>query len=285
MKFGVHAYLWCSEWSNKTLSLIDHCKEMGLDFLEIPLLRLDLVDPVAIRKRLTEVRLGVCCNTTLNARTDLTSGDSTIRKQGVKYLKDCVDTCAEMGSKLLTGVIYSKIGKKPTAPPTDQEWQWSADGLREVSDYALDKGVTLGIEPVNRDETYLINTVEQALRLKELIGRPNVKVHLDTYHMNIEEKDFYKVTKMAAGQFCHIHAAENDRGIPGTGLVDWDGLFHALAEQSYAGLMGLESFIEVSENMRAATCVWRQLAPGADTLVTEGLKFLKSMEKKWFLKK
>lgn len=280
MKFGVHAYLWCSEWSNKMLSLINHCKDMGLDFLEIPLMRLELVDPVAIRKRLQEVGLGVCCSTALSARTDLTSSDPLVRKQGIKYLKDCVDACAEMGSRLLTGVIYSEIGKKTMTPPAGQEWRWSADGLKEVADYASVKAITLGIEPVNRYETYLINTVQQALRLKELIGSPNVKVHLDTYHMNIEEKNFYKATKAAAGQICHIHAAENDRGIPGTGLVDWDGLFRALAEQSYAGLMALESFIQVSENMRAATCIWRDLAPNGDILVTEGLRFLKGIEKK-----
>lgn len=262
------------------LSLIDHCKDMGLDFLEIPLMRLELVDPIAIRKRRQEVGLGVCCSTALSARTDLTSSDPLVRKQGIKYLKDCIDCCGEMGSKILTGVLYSEIGKKATTRPADQEWQWSADGLREVADYASVKDITLGLEPVNRYETYLINTVQQALRLKELIGRPNVKVHLDTYHMNIEEKDFYKAAKTAAGQLCHIHAAENDRGIPGSGLVDWDGLFRALAEQSYAGLMALESFIEVSENMRAATCVWRDLAPSGDILVTEGLKFLKNMEKK-----
>jgi len=282
MKFGIHAYAWCSEWSNKMLHLIDRCKGLGLDFLEIPLMRLDLVDAEAIRARLEEAGLGVCCSTVLNAETDLTSSDAAVRRKGVRYLKDCVDACADMGSKMLAGVIYSEIGKKAVRRPSAREWQWSADGLGQVADYASDKGIMLGIEPVNRYETYLVNTVEQGLRLSKMIGRSNVRIHLDTYHMNIEEKSFYEAAKAAAGRICHIHACENDRGIPGTGLVDWDGLFRALAEQKYDGSIALESFVEVSDSMIAATCIWRDLAPSGDVLVREGLKFLRGMEKRYF---
>ena len=114
-----------------------------------------------------------------------------------------------------------------------------------------------------------------------MIGMDNVKIHLDTYHMNIEEKSFYKATKLAGQDLIHYHLCENDRGIPGTGLVDWDGIFRALGEINYKGYAALESFVDLTDNMN--TWVWRQLAPDGDTLVREGIRFIKLMMKKYNL--
>jgi D-psicose/D-tagatose/L-ribulose 3-epimerase len=187
-----------------------------------------------------------------------------------------------MGGNCLSGVIYSAIGKKSVTRPTVKEWEYSAQGLKEVCRYARDFGVTVGLEPVNRYETYLINTASQAMELAEMIDEPNIAVHLDSYHMNIEEKDFYQATRLAGPRLCHYHLCENDRGVPGTGLVDWDGIFRALAEINYTGNVALESFVEVSDNMREATCIWRDLAPSGDVLVEEGLKFIRLMVRKHF---
>jgi D-psicose/D-tagatose/L-ribulose 3-epimerase len=139
----------------------------------------------------------------------------------------------------------------------------------------------VGIEPVNRYETFLVNTCSQALELVGMIDEPNACVHLDTYHMNIEEKDFYQATRLAGDRLCHYHLCENDRGIPGTGLVDWEGIFRALGEMNYRGNAALESFVEVSDNMREATCVWRDLAPSGDVLVSEGARFIRSLADKY----
>ena len=185
-----------------------------------------------------------------------------------------------MGGNTFSGVIYSEIGKKSDRRPGNTEWKHSAEGLKEVCRYAQDFGVTVGIEPVNRYETYLINTCEQALELISMIDEPNAAVHLDTYHMNIEEKDFYEATKLAGDRLCHYHLCENDRGIPGTGLVDWDGIFRALGEMKYDGNAALESFVEVSDNMREATCIWRDLAPSSDVLVEQGAQMIRGMESK-----
>ena len=117
--------------------------------------------------------------------------------------------------------------------------------------------VIIGLEPVNRYETYVVNTCEQALKLRDMIGEENVKIHLDTYHMNIEEKSFYEATKLAGENLIHYHLCENDRGIPGTGLVNWDEIFEALSEIGYKGYAALESFVDTTDNM--STWVWRQL--------------------------
>ncbi|MBW7997924.1 MAG: sugar phosphate isomerase/epimerase [Candidatus Glassbacteria bacterium] len=283
MKLGVHAYVWTSEWNDSRLGLIERCGRLGLDLIEIPLMRLDLCNPDKIRRECERVGIAVCTSTVLNASTDLTSGSARVRQAGTDYLKACVEATARMGGDTFSGVIYSEIGKKSDERPGAAEWKHSAEGLKEVCRYAQEFEITVGIEPVNRYETYLVNTCEQALELIGMIGEPNAAVHLDTYHMNIEEKDFYEATRLAGERLCHYHLCENDRGVPGTGLVDWDGIFRALGEMNYSGNAALESFVDVSDNMREATCVWRDLAPSGDVLVDEGARLIRELAHKYGL--
>ncbi len=282
MKFGIHAYAWCSQWTNQTLGLIDRVKGLGLDFIEIPLMCLETFDAAAIRGRLKAAGLDACTSTVLLGGTDITSDDAAVRRKGVEYLKACVTATHDIGAANFSGVIYSQHVKPTLKRPTAQTWQHSADALREVAVFAQSLGVQIGLEPVNRYETHLVNTCQQARKLKDLIGQPNVKIHLDTYHMNIEEKSFYEATKLAGPDLIHYHLCENDRGIPGTGTVDWDGIFRALAEIRYQGYAALESFVECTDNMN--TWVWRQLAPNGETLVREGIEFIRSMQKKYPIK-
>ncbi len=281
MKLGIHAYAWCSQWSNDTLDLIDRVKNAGCDFIEIPLMCLETFDAVAIKKRLDKVGLEAVTSTVLLGETDITSDDAKMREKGVEYLKACVKATADIGGKSFSGVIYSQHVKPALKRPTEQTWQHSADCLRQAAEYAQGLGVQIGLEPVNRYETYLVNTCEQALKLKEMIGCDNVKVHLDTYHMNIEEKSFYEATKLAGKDLIHYHLCENDRGIPGTGLVDWDGIFKALSEMNYQGYAALESFVDCTDNMN--TWVWRPLAESGDVLLKQGLEFIRGMQKKYNL--
>lgn len=281
MKLGIHAYAWCSQWTNDTLDLIDRVKGLGLDFIEIPLMALDTFDAKAIHNRLQQVDIESCTSTVLLNDTDITSDDPLIRQKGVDYLKKCVEATSQIGAQNFSGVIYSKHVKSLKNRPTTKDWKYSADALREVGEYAAQQNINVGIEPVNRYETYLINTCEQALKLKEMIGLENIKIHLDTYHMNIEEKDFYTATKNAGANLMHYHLCENDRGIPGTGTVDWDGIFRGLSEINYQGYAALESFVDTTDNMN--TWVWRQLAPNGDVLVKEGITFIKQKMKEFEL--
>ena len=278
MKLGIHAYAWCSQWSNDTLHLIDRVKGLGLDFIEIPLMCLETFDSAKVKERLNNIGLDVCTSTVLLNDTDITSENELIRKKGIEYLKACVKATSEIGAKNFAGVIYSQHVKQGLRRPEEKEWQYAANSLREVAKYAQGYGINIGLEPVNRYETYLVNTCEQALMLKDLIDEDNVKLHLDTYHMNIEEKSFYEATKKAGNHLMQYHLCENDRGIPGTGLVDWDGIFKALGEMNYTGYAALESFVDCTDNMN--TWVWRQLAKDGDTLVREGVSFIRSMQKK-----
>lgn len=278
LSYAVHAYAWTTSWSNDTLDLIDHAKKLGFDLIEIPLMELEKIDPVAIRNRLESVGLGVCTSTAISDSTDLTSSDPQVRRQGVNYLKGCVEATAAMGATSFSGVLYSAIGRRIDGIPDDSYWQNAAEGLKEVAQFAASLNVRLGIEPINRYETFLVNTCDQARRLISLIGEPNVGIHLDAYHMNIEEEEFYGPTLEAKGLLQHFHLSESHRGTPGTGTVDWDAIYRALAKQDYHGIVGLESFNNVSDAMRAATCVWREIAPSSDHLLTHGLAYLKSLE-------
>jgi len=278
LRYAVHAYAWTTSWGNDTLHLIDHARELGFDLIEIPLMEIDKVDPEAISARLEAADLGVCTSTACNAATDLTGEDAATRQRGIDYLKRCVEATAAMGGTSFSGVLYSAIGRKIDGMPGEGYWDRAAEGLKAVARHAQDHGVTLGIEPINRYETFLVNTCAQALDLLDRIDEPNVAVHLDAYHMNIEETGFYEPTRQAAPHLCHYHLSESHRGTPGTGTVDWAAIYRALAEADYRGVVGLESFTQVSDAMRAATCIWRPLAPSSDHLLTHGLAYLKSLE-------
>lgn len=282
LSYAVHAYAWTGHWSNDTLDLVDHAKELGFDILEVPLMEIDTVDPAAIAKRAEAVDIGLCTSTACSTEQDIAMPDSEMRRRGIDYLKECVTKTADMGAGVFSGVIYSAIGAKLDSMPDQSYYDRSAESLREVAEHAAEKNVRLGIEPVNRYETYLINSAEQAASLADAIGRPNVGIHLDAYHMNIEENDFYGPTKAVADRLVHYHLSESHRGIPGTGTVDWEQIYRALAEADYRGVVGLESFIEVSDAMRDATCVWRVLADSSDQLLSEGLAYLKKLEREYY---
>lgn len=278
MKFGIHAYAWCTRWSQETLGLVDKVASLGLDFIEIPLMTLDEFDSRSVQQRLRHAGIAACTSTVIPEGMDITSADDDMRRRGVNYLKRCVRATAEIGAWTFTGVIYAQYVKNVRFRPAREEWERSAECLREVAVFAREHGVQIGLEPVNRYETSLVNTCEQAVMLKRMIGEANVKIHLDTYHMNIEEKNLYAAAMLAGDDLVHLHLCENDRGIPGTGLVDWDDLFRALGQMNYQGFAGLESFVDLTDNMN--TWVWRQLAPSGEVLVQEGIAFIRSLMSK-----
>ncbi len=282
LKYAVHAYAWTASWSNRTLDLIDRAKQLGFDAIEIPLMELELVDAAAIRSRAAEVGIGLCTSTACSLANDPTGDDEVTRQRGIRYLKDCIKATADMGASVFTGVTYSAIGRRIAEMPGEKYWEHAAKALKEAARNARDYGVTLGIEPINRYESFLVNTCEQGMKLREMIGEPNVALHLDAYHMNIEEADFYEPTRRAAPFLCHYHLSESHRGTPGTGRVDWEAIYRALANIGYSGMVGMESFCEVSGAMAAATCVWRKMAKSSDEVLIQGLSFLKGLEAKHY---
>ena len=279
MRYAVHAYAWTSAWTNADLPIVDRAAGLGLDAVEIPLMELEAVDPAAIRDRAEGAGVGLLTSVACADDTDPSSEDEAVRGQALEFLCRCVDATEAMGAAVFTGVTYSSLGRRPKRRPSADDMRRAAEVLREVARHAAERSVTVGIEPVNRYESFLVNTAAQALELLELIGEPNVGIHLDAYHMNIEEDAFGPPVTAVAEHLVHFHMSESHRGIPGRGTVDWEAIVGALVDAGYEGHVGLESFAEVSDAMRGATCVWRDLAPGSDELVREGLAYLKDLER------
>ncbi|NRF93755.1 sugar phosphate isomerase/epimerase [Paenibacillus frigoriresistens] len=279
MKLGVQTTGWCSTWSNEQLHVIDTIKGYEFDFVEFSLTRLDLFDVKAVKNRLNDAQLEACTSTLLLLDSqDITNPDLSIRQQGVQYLKQCVKATADIGAHQLSGVLHSRLGKKIAGRPTETDWHYASECLREVAQFARDYGVQLGLEPINRYESYLVNTCRQALDLIDLINEPNIGVHLDTYHMNMEEKQMDASIMLAGNKLVHLHLNENDWGVAGTGHIQWDDIFKALSELDFTGYASIESVVHLQGDP-----VWRQLAEDGPTLVTEGVQFLRRLRDKYKL--
>jgi D-psicose/D-tagatose/L-ribulose 3-epimerase len=170
IRYLVHAYAWTSSWSNADLGLIDHAVELGLDGIEIPLMELDAIDPEAIRSRAERAGAELVTSVGLDIDHDPTSADPAVRERARDFLSRCVEASAAMGASIFTGVTYSALGPVYDHAPTDAERERAADVLREVARVGAEHDVRLGIEPVNRYESFLVNTAAQARELRAMIG-------------------------------------------------------------------------------------------------------------------
>lgn len=273
MKLGVQGNVWRNQWDKDPKSIISHVKHLGFDFIEIPIMNLKDLDVSVLKNTLEDFQLDVCTSTILiDDSVDITNSDEDKRRNGINYLKRCIKATNDLGAKFFSGIIYTKQFNQTNGFPDNDLWNYSSEGLREVARFAQKFGINIGVEPVNRYETCLINTCEQALSLREMIGEPNVKIHLDTFHMNIEEKNIYETIKLAGCNLSHLHLNESDLGIAGTGQVNWDDLFKALQEINYQGYASLESVVELKGNY-----VWRELAPSSEVLAVQGKKYFRRL--------
>jgi D-psicose/D-tagatose/L-ribulose 3-epimerase len=279
-KYGVHAFLLEGSWDNQIApKVIAEAAELGFDLIEIPLLKPDEFDSALIGKLLSKNKLeGVA---SLGLPKDLHTPANP--KEALEFLKKGVDRVADFGGKSLNGCLYCNLGTLTGAPPTAEEKKTIVEVLGKLNPYAKEKGVRLGIEPVNRYETYLYNTGADAAELIRSVGVDDMIIHFDTYHMNIEEEGYSKALKEAGPLAAYIHMSESHRGLPGEGTVDWDDVFTRLMEINYSGPLVLEAFATINPDLIGATCVWRPCKYPARELATRGLEFLKQNASKFGL--
>jgi D-psicose/D-tagatose/L-ribulose 3-epimerase len=280
MQFGAHAFVWEGEWNEEAAARIfAGAADAGLDFVEIPLLRPDEFDPAKTRRRLEQHGLGATFS--LGLPPDSTLPDNP--KRAGDFLTSVLSKIEDTGSDTLTGVIYGTLGSLPGRPPSEEDYAVIADTLAQVADDARSRHMRLGIEPVNRYETFLINTAGQAVDLVRRIGAENVFVHLDTYHLNIEEEGYSRAIRTAGELMQYVHLSESHRGTPGTGTVDWDDVFDGLREISFPGALVMESFVRLNPDIARATCMWREIVTDPDRLVRDGVAFLKKKAQEYGL--
>ena len=275
-KFGVDSFIWSENFSEKDLWIIPKAKELGFKTLDIAVAHPENFPTKAVKEKLSEVGIEIVTTTTLNEKTNIISPDPVIRANGVRSLKLLVDINMELGSKILGGVNYAAWGYLTRKPRTEQEWEWSVTAMREVAEYAKDKGdLIIAVEPVNRFETHFLNIAEDAVRYCKDVGTGNMKVHLDCFHMIQEETSFKGAVETCGKEYLgYVHVCENNRGIPGTGLVPWKEFSTAVRDIGYKGPLVIESFDPGFEELNGLCAIWRKFAESGEALAVEGLKNL-----------
>ena len=270
--FGAHAFIWAGEWTPEGAErVVRGAAEAGLDFVEIPLLHPENMD-VSGTKELLD-RYGIECTCSLGLPKPAHLPFAPERAEA--FLRGAVDVTGALEAPALSGAIYTHLGTLTGKPPAEDELAEVGRVLKNVARYAAEKDVSLGVEAINRYETYLINLASQADAVLERIDEPNVFVHLDTYHMNIEEKGFYDPIVATGPRMQYVHLSESDRGTPGTGNVHWDEVFRGLKAIDYDGRLVMESFAAINEDIIGATALWRDVVGDSRALVRDGLAFLR----------
>ncbi len=277
VKFGANTFIWTSPFrTNDHLELVDRVAAMGFDLIEIAYEDPALIDRFALKQRAADNGLGIIVCGAFGPGRNLVSADANERAATAAYIRELVDAAADLGSPVVGGPMYGAVGKTPAADRTarDAERELAAGELQPLAAYAGDHGVRLALETLNRFETDLLNIAAQGMALVEQVGSPHIGLHLDTFHMHLEEKSSADAIRLAGDRLFHFHACENDRGVPGTGQVDWSGVVVALDETGYDGAVVIESFTPEVTSIAKAVCIWRDIAPSQDAVAADGLAFL-----------
>ncbi len=277
MKFAVNSLIWTAAFHRRDLPLLAKVKHMGFDGIEIARFDFDDFPAAEIRDALAAEGLECTFCSALTGQMSLVSDEAAVRNQARDFLARGIETAAELGARIFMGPFCAPVGLLPGRRPNEDEWQRAVEGLQSLGPVLDACDVTLTVEPLNRFETYFLNTAADAVRLCRDVSHPRIGVLFDTFHGNIEEKDLGDAIRLLGPHLRHFHACENDRGIPGTGHIEWGRVFDALYEIAYDGWVVIESFGSNIPEIAAAACIWRDLAPSSDAIAAEGLKFLKDL--------
>jgi D-psicose/D-tagatose/L-ribulose 3-epimerase len=274
VRFGVNTLLWSAsdargaDWVRKAAGL-------GFDVIELAVFDPAAVGKAAVKRALDETGLEVTFCTIMTRERDLIADTAEPRETAKRYIRDSVLLGEELGAHVFGGPHYAPVGKLVGRGRTAEEWDRAVSGLREVGQFAHDHGMCLCLEPLNRFETYFLNIAADAIALVDEVDNPGVQVMLDTFHMNIEEKDPAAAVRACGDRLRHFHACGNDRGTPGSGSIAWEGILQALKDIGYSHSAVIESFVPGIKEIAAAAAIWRDIEPSADDIARDGLAFLR----------
>ena len=275
MKYGINLMLWNDDMTDDLVPVLEFVRNTGFDGVEVPMFDLNVTKWNRWRTRLDDMGLERTANHVIAPEFDPVSPDASVRARAYKHMMKVVDCCNAVGATILAGPHHIALGVFSGKAPTRAEWERSVAHIHRVAEYAAPAGLTLAEEVVNRFELYLLNTLAQASSFVDEVGLPNCRIHLDTFHANIEEKLPQKGILEAGPRIGYVHISENDRGVPGTGHVPWDATFSALNTIGYNGWLTIEAFGNSLPNLVASTKIWRPLFDSQESLATEGLAFMK----------
>ena len=278
--FGVHTSMWTMNWDRAGAErTVPAAAAYKMDFIEIALLNAPMVDAAHTRALLEKHQMRAVASLGLPEH----AWASRHPEAAVAHLKQAMDVAAAMGCEALSGVTFGGIGERTGLPPTEAEYDNIARALSEAAKHAKSLGLAFGIEAVNRYENHLINTAAQAVAMIEKVGADNIFVHLDTYHMNIEEKGAANGILAARDHLRYIHLSESDRGTPGEGNCPWNEIYAALAAINFKGGLAMESFINMPPEVGYGLAVWRPVAENFEAVMDKGLPFLRNKARQYGL--
>jgi D-psicose/D-tagatose/L-ribulose 3-epimerase len=276
MRFGINTFLLTSPFNNKSTRLFDQIKQWGFETIELPIEDPSHIDPAYVKRRLDEA--GLVCGSVCACMGPDRDLRGTPRQQqiGLKYLKQLIDQMVVLDCPSLIGPVYSATGRADAVPRSEYRKQWKTvvKNLKTLAKYAEAHGKQICLEPLNRFETDFINTCDQALQMIKDVGSPALKLQLDTFHMNIEEKNQAAAVRKAGKHLAHLHACGCDRGTPGNDHIDWPGIAAALKDIGYKGDIVIESFATNVKVIARAAAIWRQIEPNQEDIAVKGLKYL-----------
>ena len=283
MRFGMNLLMWIDTLGDDSLPHLDELKEIGFDVVELPVFDLDNLDNYAKwNKRLDELGLARTGTAVRGPAENMISADPAVRRQGIEANKRNLDCCAALGCEVMAGPFHSALGEFSGAGPTEDEWKWGVEGMREVAEHAEKVNVRLGVEYLNRFECYLLNTAADGARFIRDVGHPYCQMMYDTFHSHIEEKNTPAAIRALKDCLVHVHISENDRSTPGQGNVRWDENFDTLKEIGYDNLLVVEAFGLALEKLVPATKIWRRMYQSEEQLATDALSFMKAeVTKRW----
>ena len=276
MKLGVNTLLWGMHFGPADFHRLPAIKEAGFDGIEFPLFDPKNFPASVIRRELERVGLEATAVSVVPGGLHLGSSDAGVRTRTREHITLCVRQTAEAGAKLLSGPLYSPVGYLTGVRRTADEWNWAVEGWQALAPAAEAEGVEIGIEPLNRFESYFLNTAADGAKFCEAVGHPSIGLLFDTFHANIEEKTIGDALRSAAPHLKHLHTCENDRGTPGTGHVAWTEFFTAIRSIGYNRWLTIESFAFQLGDLSAAVCIWRDLAPTPESIGFDGITFLRA---------
>lgn len=281
IKYGVTGYLWSAAYDASIEEALPRIKQNGFDGIEIPLFRSAGFPSARIQKAAEAQELECNVGTVLVDGLSLITKDSALRKKTIEHLKQLIVIAGDLNARIMAGPIYSPVGFLTGGRRTQDQWNWAVEGYCSLGDTLAGNGVTLAIEPLNRFETFLLNTAVDAARLASEVNHPNVGILFDTFHANIEEKNIAEAFLTVGPHLKYVHTSENDRGIPGSGQVDWPNVFSALRDLNYSGWLTIEGFGFALGDLSAAASIWRDIEKNPESIAFDGIRFLKEMTATW----
>jgi D-psicose/D-tagatose/L-ribulose 3-epimerase len=277
MKIGVSAFAWTTKLKPSHLALLPSLCENGLTVFEIPMFDPAEIDAVALRRAFEAQAMECTFCAILPPGINPISPEAAARKLALAHLKQCIETAAEAGSHLVGGPLFAPIGYLPGRRRNADEWAWAVECFQSLGDSLDTHEITLAIEPVNRSETFFLNTAAEANTLCEAIGHPRIGVTIDTFHANIEEKNSPAAVASLGSRLKHLHASENDRGLLGSGHVDFPGIVAALKQIEFQGCLMIEGFGYSSAEPDSIGALWGDLSVSPQDIAFKGASYLRGL--------